>query len=135
MSISIFVAALSIGAAVFAQESKITFPIVELGGCQSKEECKTYCDVDANREACFSFAEKNGLMSKDETAIARKIGNQTGPGGCKGEECRTYCSDAAHTNECLAFAAKYGLVGKDDLDRAKKLAGKPGPGGCIGEAC
>ena len=93
----------------FAQEQSITFPIAELGGCNSKAECKTYCDAPENNERCLTFAEANGLMSKEETEQARKFVDQTGPGGCRGNECRSYCSDPAHREECIAFARLHGL--------------------------
>src|SRR6267378_3541671 len=34
---------LSLGGVALAQESSVTFPIPELGGCTSKEACKQYC--------------------------------------------------------------------------------------------
>src|SRR3989344_2993157 len=74
-----------------AQENTITFPVAELGGCESKEACHAYCENPANHEACISFAEAHGLMSEEEIAIARKIGTQTGPGGCVGLQCKAYC--------------------------------------------
>ena len=72
---------LLIGAAVFTAsaafaQSEISFPIAELGGCDSKESCKAYCDNSANSEACLSFAEKNNLMTAEETAMARKFLNE-----------------------------------------------------------
>lgn len=94
----------------YAQEPNVTFPIVELGGCTSKAECKTYCDNPANSLSCISFAESHGLMSAQEVAQARKFSEQTGPGGCRGSECRSYCSDPANREGCTAFAKEHGLT-------------------------
>ena len=69
-----------IAGVAFAQEDTITFPIPELGGCTSKEACHTYCEDPANTQACITFAEKNNLMSTEEAKMARKIGNEKGPG-------------------------------------------------------
>src|SRR3989344_6043017 len=52
-------------------QATIIFPIAELGDCNSKEECKTYCDDSTNAEACLSFAETHGLMLKAEVEKAR----------------------------------------------------------------
>jgi len=42
----------------------LSFPIEELGGCGSVEECRTYCDVPANARACRDFAVANGFAQK-----------------------------------------------------------------------
>ena len=125
----------------FAQGPNITFPIAELGGCESKEQCKTYCDDPANIEACVAFAESNGLMNRDEAAQARTFAGQTGPGGCRGPECRTICADPAYRAECIAFAREHGLVPPPqgpqvneptiDEDKAMRVVEeRGGPGGC-----
>ncbi|RJQ34398.1 hypothetical protein C4556_02665 [Candidatus Parcubacteria bacterium] len=125
----------------FAQEPNITFPIAELGGCNSKEECKTYCDTPGNALSCVSFAEARGLMTTEEAATARKFAGQTGPGGCMGSECRRYCSQSEHREECYAFAKENGLTPpgpridveepKIDEDRAMRIVEEQGgPGGC-----
>jgi len=54
-------------------QPEISFPIAELGGCNSKAECKAYCDDSTHAEACLSFAESRGMMSKDEIKTARKF--------------------------------------------------------------
>ncbi|HEY4522271.1 MAG TPA: hypothetical protein VJH91_01385 [Candidatus Paceibacterota bacterium] len=124
----------------FAQGQNIAFPIAELGGCSSKEQCKTYCDDPANIESCVAFAEANGLMSRDEAAQARTFAGKTGPGGCRGPECRTLCADPAYRAECIAFAREHGLAPPQgpqvdeptiDEDRAMLVVEeRGGPGGC-----
>src|SRR3989338_4698512 len=82
-----------IGSIAWAQD--IQFPVKELGNCQDKSSCKSYCDKPENAKACVNFAEKNNLMSKEEVETAKKFiaaGNK-GPGGCSGKnECETYCN-------------------------------------------
>ena len=124
----------------FAQGQNITFPVAELGGCDSKEQCKAYCDDPANTGACLSFAEANGLMSSEEVARARAFVEQAGPGGCRGPECRTICADPAYRAECVAFAQEHGLVPPQgpqvneptiDEDKAMRVVEeRGGPGGC-----
>ena len=87
----------------------ITYPIEELGGCASQQECKTYCDDLSNKDSCLAFAEKNGFISKEKVEQAKKM-PASGPGGCKSaDECRTYCDNSDNEDECLAFAETYGL--------------------------
>ncbi len=113
----------------------ISFPIPELGNCGSMNECKTYCDVPENLEACTTFAEGRGLASKKQVEQAKAL-SAGGPGSCRGEEaCRNYCSDASHSEECLVFAEKHGFISKDDAKQSRKFLGATGPGGCKGEEC
>jgi len=102
----------------------LVYPIAELGQCQSKGACKTYCDKPENSEACLNFAEKNKLMSAEETAKARafaKVGKK-GPGGCTdGNSCEAYCDDVFHIEECVAFAEKTGMMSKSEVEEAKKV--------------
>src|SRR3989344_7235130 len=58
-----------LGFSAFASAASIfdiTYPIDELGGCASQQECKTYCDDLANKDSCLAFAEKNGFISKEK---------------------------------------------------------------------
>ena len=131
----------------FAQESTVTFPITELGGCTSKAECKTYCDQTEHRDACVTFAEAHGLMHKDEVAAARsfikKVQSGEGPGSCATKsECQSYCAQAERRKECVAFALENGLRPppaaeqhrQDENQNQSKIAQvlreTAGPGGC-----
>ena len=122
--------------------SGIAFPIAELGNCASKEECKRYCNVPDNIEACARFAEEHGLMSKEDAAQARKFGAKIkrgeGPGGCRGpEECRAFCTKIQNLETCTAFADEQGI--KDEhVEQGKKIleyrrAGGGMPGDCDSE--
>ncbi|MBX4192399.1 hypothetical protein KW798_02840 [Candidatus Parcubacteria bacterium] len=140
---SLTVAGLLVAGVAFAQTASstppapsVTFPVAELGLCASKQECKVYCDEATHRDACFSFAEAHGLMSKIQTATARILFNKQGPGGCSSKDsCRSYCSNDTHKDECNNFAVKQGLRAKEDVDRDKNfeavLKNAGGPGGCV----
>lgn len=163
----IFALALSLAGAnlALAQTSSTTpkqpvFPVAALGGCESKEACKLYCDDESHKEACFAFAQANGLMRKDEvekaraflkarvasstpalkrmasTTIDRILAEKGGPGGCTTREaCKAYCDDPANATTCLAFAKTHNLMTATQIEHAKKLHAQVGPGGCKGEAC
>lgn len=117
----------------------ITFPIVELGNCASKDECRSYCNDPAHIDACVSFAESHGLMNSDEVERARQfakiISERKGPGDCSTpEECRKYCSSLDHIDECINFAKEHGFK-TPDIKEAEKIqsyikAGGEMPGGC-----
>lgn len=131
----------------------IEFPIAELGGCGSVQECKVFCDSPANGEACFAFAQSRGLVKGDDvkkhdedkkfneqrrTAIEKK----GAPGGCTSEKsCKEFCSDPNNGDECLAFARKNQIRPKEELDqiesdleqvktKEKAVRAGGGPGGC-----
>ncbi|HEX9502902.1 MAG TPA: hypothetical protein VF974_01085 [Patescibacteria group bacterium] len=121
-------------------EKKITFPVQELGGCTSKQACRTYCEDVAHIDACLTFAEKQGLMSGEEIAQARTFakkfkGNLVLPGGTKTPgEAKKYCQNPDHADECLTFAQKNGFIKSDEAKNIKKFLDlqKSGltPGGC-----
>ncbi|MEK7629739.1 MAG: hypothetical protein AAB394_04495 [Patescibacteria group bacterium] len=120
-----------------AQAQQISYPVKELGSCKNEVECKSFCDNKDNITLCVNFAEKNGIMSKDDATQARKFAKMgDGPGGCKSQgECESYCNDVAHLDQCLDFASKNGLIDSKDLGEAKKVAevlkaGGKLPGGC-----
>src|SRR3989344_2886984 len=122
----------------YAQESSITFQVADLGGCESKEACKAYCEIETNKESCLSFAESRGLMKKEEVEKAKKFVAQPGPGGCRGEACKKYCADPNNREECTEFGLKHGFITKEEAERMKKfkaIENEAGPGGCKGEAC
>ncbi len=104
--------------------SKLTYPIIELGSCKDRADCKIYCDDSANTAACVSYAEKKNLLSQEDLQIAKKFvaTGCKGPGNCNGkEECQTYCEDKAHIDECVSYAENNGLMSVQDLQKAKKV--------------
>lgn len=112
-------------------QSKVTFPIAELGNCDSKEACKLYCDEATNREACFSYAQKVGLMNKEKVAAAKMLLKKEGPGGCDSREsCTLYCQDSSHHDECLSFAQKHKVLSVEKASLIKKFTSGEGPGAC-----
>lgn len=110
------------------------------GSCRSKKECMAYCAVPEHMEECLNFAQKAGLIPKDELEEAQRIMSliikgET-PGQCKSKtECQAYCEVEANFNECLEFGRRAGFIKEEQYEIAKKTKGK-GPGGCKGkEAC
>ena len=130
---NLFLVALLVGAGLAqaqTQNLSITFPIADLGNCDSKDECKQYCNDPVHQDACFSFAETHGLMSKNEIKEARKFSGMKGPGGCTGSDCKTYCDEGSHMNECIQFAKDHNLIPEKELKIIQDIEQNGGPGGC-----
>ena len=117
----------------------IVYPVEELGGCENKQECKSYCDDIEHMNECIAFAEKHNLMNKREVKDARefaKRGIRKGPGNCTTHaQCESYCEDVNNIEECLAFAEKHKIIPKEELKEARQVAkalreGAELPGGC-----
>ena len=89
------------------------------GGCTRKDSCEAYCSDTAHFEECVLFAEKAGLMSKEDIDLARKV-NGTGPGGCKSKnECEEFCINPENQETCINFAQEHGLT-----EESKELEAK-----------
>ncbi|MDD5547660.1 MAG: hypothetical protein PHN74_02055 [Candidatus Pacebacteria bacterium] len=102
----------------------IQYPIPDLGNCQSKEDCKVYCDNSKNVGPCLAFAEKHNLLSEEELAAAKKFksAGMVGPGGCKGQEaCDEYCGNPDNMEACIAFAEKNNMMPAEKMAEAKKV--------------
>jgi len=117
----------------------IVYPVAELGSCENKSECKSYCDDIEHIDECIAFAEKHNLMSEREVRDAREFadrGIRRGPGSCTThDECEAYCENVNNIEECLAFADKHKMLPKEELKEARQIAkalreGAELPGGC-----
>ena len=118
-------------------QAEPAFPIAELGNCKSQAECASFCDNENNITSCVNYAERNGMMSAQDAAEARKFAKiGSGPGGCKSKSaCATYCDNIDNIDSCLQFAVQNGFVNDEELAEAKKVAealksGAKMPGGC-----
>lgn len=90
------------------------------GNCKSKESCDAYCSSDKNIMECVSFAEKAGMISSEEAAMARKTGGR-GPGGCRSKEsCDAFCNAQENQQTCFEFAKEHGLIPEEKLAEMKE---------------
>jgi len=126
LSAVILIAGLLISGVIMAQvPSDISYPIPELGNCESQSACKIYCDDSSHVEKCINFALEQGIMSEEEANQAQTMTRameQGGPGGCISEtECNAYCDNNTHMAECLAFAEKYELIASEELQEMKNM--------------
>lgn len=87
------------------------------GGCKTKDECQKFCNNDSNTTECLTFAEKAGLISPEDAALAKKVGGK-GPGGCKSKDtCAAFCNDSANQEACFQFAKQYDIIPADKLQQ------------------
>ncbi len=91
------------------QEAKrlgVTFPIKELGNCANVTQCKAYCELEQNRQACTNFAASKGIgQSKKHQEMISRAKEVL---GCdSAESCRSLCEDPSNRNRCMEFADKY----------------------------
>ena len=130
----------------FAKAMKESGP----GGCRGQGECNAYCDDVNNINECVDFADRNGLMSKEELDEAKKIRDALSrgvkmPGGCTNKEsCESYCfgpggADGGgfieeHMDECIRFGTEAGFMDEKEVKMVKLTKGR-GPGGCRGPEC
>src|SRR3989344_2831219 len=125
---------------ISAQESdepNIQFPVAELGNCENKEACKTYCDNPDNIRVCVAFAEKHGLMNRGEAERAKKLADLgSGPGGCRGkDQCEQFCSNTNNMEVCLEFAEKHGFLDQKELEESRRVLKVLKEGGSLPGSC
>ncbi len=127
------------------------FPIADLGSCRDAQECYWYCEVPANKAACWSYekyvmnAQVRGTTTEADADIEAKARAQgiTFPiaelGNCgSANECRAYCDNASNQQACIQFAQKHNLQGPSDQSQrqAELLAKAQAQLGCASEeAC
>jgi len=84
------------------------------------KDCNIYCNQTEHFEECLSFAEKAGMVSPEDAAMARKTGGK-GPGGCKGkEECTALCDKPENQQMCLDFQLQYGLMSEEEVKKIQQ---------------
>lgn len=110
---------------VFAQESPeekarrlgITFPIAQLGNCESISVCKAYCDDPSHFDTCTSFAKAKGfyqevsleerLSDEEKTALAVA---KTELGCDSPSSCHSFCEQEQNFQKCADFAKQQGFA-------------------------
>src|SRR5260221_13453887 len=93
-------------------------------GCSSYDSCKSFCQVDSNKDKCDSFAKSHQLTGGrvDDPAKSTIIQKAKEVLGCNSEDsCKSYCSQASNSQKCSDFAKSVGLKGGEV---------QQGPGGC-----
>lgn len=121
-----------------ARKYGLTFPVSELGNCNSLDECKTYCSDLANKETCIALAKRKGFYKEQEAKVRQTeiLDAAKVELGCATEgECKTFCGEQENWISCGEFAKKHGLGGSKKtsqnedsrkqamLEKAKQILG------------
>ena len=121
-------------------QSRLIYPIPDLGYCRDAKECFLYCEIPQNKAACWSYSKyKVGsdvlgvtTMNEEEKRmmeIKAKQYNITFPiadlGNCAGpQECRDFCEEPDNKAVCMDFSKKKGLhkeiEREDGMDAGKR---------------
>ncbi|MDD5032658.1 MAG: hypothetical protein PHC85_00860 [Candidatus Pacebacteria bacterium] len=118
---------------------EISYPIAELGSCNSQEECKIYCDNPANQISCIEWGKSRGVFSAMEAKRMEDMAQMenkpedpvAGPGGCTTpKSCDMYCRSLENLDECLNYGVQNGYTSAEEADKIREKAAKGGPGGC-----
>lgn len=120
----------------------VTFPIEELGNCESYDACRTFCEDPVNHNACIDFAKEKGFYQEGpiKTNKDEILATANAELGCDSEtSCMALCSEPANFDKCSAFAERHGLGGghvadpsaREFLARAKEVLGCDSPTSCM----
>lgn len=121
-------------------QSRLTYPVPDLGYCRDAKECFLYCEIPENKAACWSYGKYTvgsdvlgvTTMSEDEKEVMRQKAKQysiTFPiadlGNCSGpQECRDFCEQPGNQQICMDFATKRGfhreMERPDGIDAQKR---------------
>ncbi|MBI4039281.1 hypothetical protein HY388_00445 [Candidatus Daviesbacteria bacterium] len=129
-SSAVFSAAQSLSEEEVTKQYGFTFPIGELGNCQTIAECGNYCKKDGNLPACMAFVKKYQITKDDVlTFTISELDN------CQmGSDCRNFCNRDENIAQCIDFADKYDLLSTSNIELAQKftqaVGSGGGPGGC-----
>lgn len=105
-----------VGALFFSlQVQAVEYPISELGNCRNQRECHFYCEVPANKAACWSYKVYINAPTvlgdeSPETKLAQlgitfpvpELGNCANVSACK-----AYCSNSANATVCRQFSQSH----------------------------
>ena len=112
-------------------------PGISPGGCETMEDCETYCLKPENEKECLAWtqgdAEKKRKKQESVDAAAMPMpappriaeADFNTPGNCQGKACAAYCRSHENLDECLDYCTD---------PRYKKKCLQWGVGGALREA-
>ncbi len=106
-----------------AKKYGVTFPIAELGGCESLAQCRIYCEDPINQTTCVAYAQAKGFYNDDELDDRQEelLESAKTELGCDSKlSCEAACHEAANFDKCSLFAARHGISGGHVNDLAKQ---------------
>lgn len=125
-----------------ASKYGVTFPVSELGNCDSLASCRTYCEDPLNHNTCIDYAKAKGFHKEEPTQTNKDaiLAAAKTDLGCDSESaCMALCNQTANFDKCSSFAQKHGLGGghvqnpneEKYLGQAKQVLGCDSPTSCM----
>lgn len=125
-----------------AQKYGVTFPVAELGNCDSISSCRTYCEDPVNHNSCIDYAKQKGFYQKEATQINKDaiLVAARVELGCDSESaCMALCNQQANFDKCSSFAQRHDLGGGhvqdptkgELLEKARQVLGCDTPQTCM----
>ena len=114
------------------KEHQVIFPVADLGNCANINQCKAYCAIPANHDACANFGRKKGLykenkmqtppsLQEDQKKIALLQFARTELKCTSIESCKTLCQLPENQQKCSEFSRKHAMQepNKTNLSKIK----------------
>lgn len=136
--IVLFLLSASILVGKVSAQSRLVYPIGDLGHCRDAKECSLYCEIPENKAACWSYGKYKlgtdvlgvttmGEEEKRQMHQKAKQYNVVFPiadlGNCAGpQECRDYCEQPTNQSICMDFAKKKGFQKETPRDELLQKA-------------
>lgn len=122
--------------AEIAQKYGITFPIKELGNCNSISACEAFCDKQENQQVCMDYAKTKGFHQEstsvsDEDKLLKLAEKEL---GCKSQdECMAFCDTKDNWRRCADFTKRNGMDGGGmaQMEQAMQQLGCDSPKSCM----
>lgn len=107
--------------------TSLTYPVADLGGCDSLSSCKTYCDIPWHQTVCTEYGVRQKVLAAvDITYPILELG------GCGSKAaCKVYCDDSANRPACVDFARRHGVDTSSAASSGRAPSARPG-GGLVG---
>lgn len=107
--------------------TSLTYPVADLGGCDSLSSCKTYCDIPWHQTVCTEYGVRQKVLAAvDITYPILELG------GCESKAaCKVYCDDSANRPACVDFARRHGVDTSSAASSDRAPSARPG-GGLVG---
>ncbi len=88
--------------------ANFSYPIPALDNCRDARECRWYCEIPANKPACWSYAQAQVLG--DATESATPVFPITVLGNCQNKtDCKAFCDLSEHRLACQDYARVHHL--------------------------
>ncbi|OGG33969.1 hypothetical protein A3I80_01005 [Candidatus Gottesmanbacteria bacterium RIFCSPLOWO2_02_FULL_40_10] len=95
-----------------AGKAGITFPVKELGDCESIDDCRDYCSLEDNKETCRDYSIKKKIIKTTVRRISNTIltAARTELGCDSKTSCHNYCRQPENMDICRSFGEKHDLI-------------------------